>query len=261
MIKFTKSDDYLSVFIRGEFYTIPRTHFNWNEILRVIKDPFLFDNEKEDLILNYIDYRQKIQSYGDLEVYNDEIYYKKEKIEGYFVDKILDLIDENLPVKNLLAGLERLQKNPSMRIRENLYKFLENGNIVWQEDGRFLAFKGVRSNFTDCYTGTFNNAPGSYVSVPRQDVDDEPTRTCSKGLHVCSYDYLNFFVAEKYLVCAVDPADVVSIPNDYNFTKMRVCAYEVLEEIKFEKIKDFHDEFYLDNEEEFYFSEELDTLD
>jgi hypothetical protein len=32
----------------------------------------------------------------------------------------------------------------------------------------------------------------------------------------------------------IDPADVVSCPVDYNNSKLRVCAYEVIEELPFD---------------------------
>ena len=69
------------------------------------------------------------------------------------------------------------------------------------------------------------------VSMPRQAVDDNPNNTCSHGLHVCSYEYLKNFTGERLVVCKVNPRDVVSIPTDYNHTKMRVCRYEVIQEI------------------------------
>jgi hypothetical protein len=33
------------------------------------------------------------------------------------------------------------------------------------------------------------------------------------------------------MICKVNPADVVAIPNDYNNTKMRVWTYEVVGEV------------------------------
>jgi hypothetical protein len=68
--------------------------------------------------------------------------------------------------------------------------------------------------------------------VPRNCVDEDPDRTCSHGLHVCSFDYLPHFSHANghVVVCKVNPADVVAIPRDYNNTKMRVCRYEVVGE-------------------------------
>ena len=72
--------------------------------------------------------------------------------------------------------------------------------------------------------------------MPRNEVEDNPEKTCSAGLHVCSYDYLDNYSSsecdlDRVVICEVDPQDVVSIPSDYNNAKMRVCKYKVIDEI------------------------------
>jgi hypothetical protein len=39
-------------------------------------------------------------------------------------------------------------------------------------------------------------------------------------------------------VVEVNPANVVAVPYDYNFSKMRVCEYKVLTEIEPKEIPD-----------------------
>jgi hypothetical protein len=41
------------------------------------------------------------------------------------------------------------------------------------------------------------------------------------------------------MVCKVNPKNVVSIPADYNNSKMRVCEYEVIDELNMADIKEF----------------------
>jgi hypothetical protein len=87
--------------------------------------------------------------------------------------------------------------------------------------------------FVDCYTGEVDNSVGMHVSMHRNDVNDDRNITCSTGLHFCSLGYLN---ASNYggengtviVMVKINPKDVVSIPRDYNNTKGRCCAYEVL---------------------------------
>ena len=62
-------------------------------------------------------------------------------------------------------------------------------------------------------------------------VDDESSRTCSEGYHVCSKGYLQHFSGDVVISCTVSPADVVSIPKDYNHTKMRVCRYTPIAQV------------------------------
>lgn len=62
--------------------------------------------------------------------------------------------------------------------------------------------------------------------MPRNFVEDNPEVACSHGLHCASAEY-----AKGYGVLtevAVDPADVVSVPYDYDFAKCRCCRFEIL---------------------------------
>jgi hypothetical protein len=67
--------------------------------------------------------------------------------------------------------------------------------------------------------------------MPRSKVDDDPESTCSTGLHVCSFEYLRSFGGQRTMLCQVDPADVVSVPIDYQNTKVRVCRLTVVKEV------------------------------
>jgi hypothetical protein len=76
-----------------------------------------------------------------------------------------------------------------------------------------------------------DNSVGQVVEMERNQVDDDQNRTCSTGLHFCSQEYLNHFSGEHTMIVKINPADVVSIPNDYNDSKGRACRYEVIGEL------------------------------
>ena len=67
--------------------------------------------------------------------------------------------------------------------------------------------------------------------MPRNQVDENKDRTCSSGLHFCSYDYLAHFGGERIMVLKINPKDVVSIPTDYNNSKGRCARYLVVDEL------------------------------
>ncbi len=146
--------------------------------------------------------------------------------------RMLTQLEQGFDLKPMARFLEKLMQNPSYRVVEHLYGFLEYGKNAITEDGDFLAYKAIRADWRDIHSGTMDNSIGQVVSVPRNSVDEDPNRTCSYGLHVCSFEYLpNFAHADGHVVvCKVSPADVVAIPSDYNNTKMRVCRYEVVGE-------------------------------
>ena len=91
----------------------------------------------------------------------------------------------------------------------------------------------------DVYTGTIDNRVGNVVSMPRNQVDDLSERTCSHGLHVCSIGYLTHYTGERLVAVKVNPRDIVSIPKDYENSKMRVCEYTVVQELDMSTIAAF----------------------
>jgi hypothetical protein len=69
------------------------------------------------------------------------------------------------------------------------------------------------------------------VEMPRNFVNDDQNNTCSDGLHFCSQEYLGHFGGERVMILKVNPRDVVSIPNDYNYSKGRASRYEIVGEM------------------------------
>jgi len=142
---------------------------------------------------------------------------------------------DGLPHEPLLNFFKNLMDNPSKRAVDELYDFLEAGELPITEDGHFLAFKNVRSNYKDIHSGTFDNSVGKVCEMPRNGVDEDKDRTCSAGLHFCSIKYLPSFTDSdggKTMIVKINPKDVVAIPADYNNTKGRTCRYEVVAEYK-----------------------------
>lgn len=159
--------------------------------------------------------------------------YQDRALDNYVARKLIESVKEGFIANNpLIPFIEKLMRNPSLRAVQQLYPFLEKGNIALAPNGNFVAFKAIRANWTDIHSGTFDNSIGQDVRVRRNEVDEDPDVTCSHGLHVCSYDYLPHFAhADGHVIIVeVDPGDVVAIPRDYNDTKMRVCRYVVVGE-------------------------------
>ena len=86
-----------------------------------------------------------------------------------------------------------------------------------------------------------DNSPGTIVEMERYKVDDNKDQTCSTGLHFCGMSYLPHFGGSdsRTVIVKIDPADVVSIPSDYNGAKGRACRYEVIGEMGVDPDKAF----------------------
>lgn len=141
---------------------------------------------------------------------------------------------KNETYKAFAKFLKNLYQNPSYKSVEQLYGFLESNDLPITQNGTFLAYKKVEADYFDIHSHSFDNSIGKTVSMPRYQVEDNPEVTCSHGLHVCSYGYLDNYASSdlnRVVICEVNPKDVVSIPTDYNNAKMRVCEYKVVDEI------------------------------
>lgn len=83
--------------------------------------------------------------------------------------------------------------------------------------------------FTDWHTKRSTIVLGTAVSMPRKDCDNNPSNTCSSGLHVGAPGYVKSFGGSSdsnyILACLVSPMNVVAVPEDYDFEKMRTCEY------------------------------------
>lgn len=168
----------------------------------------------------------------NLSIQDGILRYKDEVLDLYVAKKLMDMIREGFSVKPMVNFIEKLMLNPSRRAVHDLYRFLEHGNMPLTPEGDFIAYKAIREDWKDIHSGTMDNSIGAVVKMSRNRVDENPNNTCSHGLHVCSFSYLPHFAhANGHIVeVAVNPADVVAIPADYNNTKMRVCQYTVLRE-------------------------------
>jgi hypothetical protein len=196
-------------------------------------------NNDVTTITDIIDVAGALQKYvsGEMRIENGVVYHKNSPIDTYATRKVVEFMNARLPFKPLLNFIERVMRNPSFRAVQDLYQFLEAGNMPITDDGHFLAYKKVRYaengiDLVDIYTGTINNNVGALVEMPRNQVNEDPNVTCSYGLHVCSYDYLKHYGAgpgSAVVTVLVDPADVVAVPTDYNNAKMRVCRYTIVE--------------------------------
>lgn len=153
---------------------------------------------------------------------------------------IVSLYKEDAPIDCFINFWHKLNQNPSNKAVNRLYDFIEKHNITILPDGNLLLYRVVRRTeqpgvFVDIYTGTMKQAIGETISVSRNSVDDRDEVSCSHGIHVCSFSYTNYYGSahsgeDAVVNVSVNPANIVSIPFDYNCAKLRVCEFTILEE-------------------------------
>lgn len=163
---------------------------------------------------------------------NGTVYFDNKPIHNALATRIVDFMKEGLPFKHLLKFMENIEQNPSCKAKEELFDFLSHKSLPITEDGCFLAYKAVSPDYTDKHTGKVDNHIGAKPWMKRNDVDDDRENGCSRGYHAGSLEYISIFgnSGDHLMIVKIHPADVVSVPKDYSFQKLRCNTYEVVDE-------------------------------
>jgi hypothetical protein len=221
---FTITQDSVTVILDSKAYTVQKGAPNFLALRQAIV------SERWDDIPKNLTVGKSISEWakGKFTVDGNVISYEGNKLPEELNERILAMATNGENPTALFKFWERLSKNPSYRSVNQLWPFLKHIGIPITDDGYFLAYKSVRSNYKDVHSGTIDNRPGVVVDMPRNKISDDPQTPCHEGLHVGALSYAQSFGGERIVVCKVDPEHVVCVPHDEQSRKMRVCKYEVL---------------------------------
>ena len=224
------TDGFLTVVVDGKQYTILASNPAFASAVSSFQikdfDALMLALEPSRKFLNlYAKYEQ-------IEVKDGSVFVDGDVIQSVVADRIINFLADGVDCLPIFKFITRLQLNPSKRAVDELYTFLEHKHLPYTETGTFLAYKAVRNNFTDKHTGKFFNGVGEVLSMPRNKVDDDKNVGCSYGFHAGTLKYASEFAGgdDKLVLVEIDPADVVSIPTDCQFQKLRTARYKVVAE-------------------------------
>lgn len=243
IVSHISTDSFLHAIVGDDMVTMTNDHPNWREAIEALKRRDgaelvrLSEPKKvEDVVTAAI---AEVFECGAMRIKSTptgrRLFYKGLMIDNEFAAEVINAYTAGMPVNHYLAFFENLIQNPLESAVAELFEYCKCGRFTITEDGHILAFKRVLENFMDIHSATFDNSPGKICEVPRDSVDPNRDRTCSSGLHFCSYDYLPHYGSsnrstDKVIIVKINPRDIVAIPSDYNNHKGRTCRYEVLRE-------------------------------
>lgn len=248
----------LTAVIDGSVFTVDKSHDNYNELLEYFKT-----SDKDNFLKFYKQTKKEVTVEpiikGTVLTFDgSDLYYNGNKLHHTYVDRIVSARENGFPIEPMLKFFENLLQNPSQRSLEELPDFLMNRNLPITEDGCFLAYKSVSSDWYSKASGSLTlisgkadsngrifNGVGEVIECLRNEVDDERGNECSKGLHVGGLAYSGpggwyNSSTDKVVIVKVNPKDVVSVPKDHDAQKVRTCRYEVVEEFK-QALNDNHE--------------------
>lgn len=227
---FNSENGFITIFIDGEQHTIRANASNFEKA-----KSFFIASDWDSLLFEMnpsLRFKSLYAKYEAVEVKDGQVFVNGDSIHEVDARRILGFMSEGADCVPIFKFITRLQNNPSKRAVDELYKFLEHKNLPLTDSGTFLAYKAVRDDFTDKHTGKFFNGVGEVLEMPRNKVDDDKNVGCSYGFHAGTLKYASDFMGGygHLMVVEIDPADVVSIPVDCEFQKLRTCKYKVVYE-------------------------------
>jgi hypothetical protein len=220
----------LTVFIEGKQFVVHATDSNFQLAVKAYSEK---DWETLHTLVNpSIAFMKLYAKYEQIEVKNGNVYVNDESISNVIATRILDYLSQGIDCLPVFKFITKLNLNPSSRAVNELYTFLEHKFLPITNNGNFLAYKALRSNYTDIHTGKFDNNVDNVLEMPRNKVDDNKDVGCSYGFHAGTLDYARNFRPHdgKLVLVEINPADVVSIPTDCECQKLRTCKYKVVAE-------------------------------
>lgn len=266
MIPYVKQGPNIIMILDGSAATVSPSHINFKRIKEDL-EAGNFDNIKA--LYNIVESVKKASN-GEIDLSSSaadvSVKISGDPAKYAIAERIIKGLSIGEDMNKYKLFMANCQLNPSKIAIEELYQFLQNCNLPITDDGCFLAFKKVDSDFYDLHSHTvphytpdhltkigagpelFKGVYGKraevkltcvyesgvqhlQISMPREKVDSNRYNLCSSGLHFCSKSYLPKFgwsERAKILIVKINPKDVVSIPPDYNLSKGRASSYVVM---------------------------------
>jgi hypothetical protein len=189
-----------------------------------------------DAFISFVNPELRLKSlyakYEGIEVKDGNLYVFDEPVHSTLATRVLSFLEAGLDCVHLFKFILKLNLNPSKRAVDELYTFLEHRALPITDNGNFCAYKAVREDYTDKHSGKFLNTVDAVLEMPRNKVDDDKNIGCSYGFHAGTIEYAKQFSGGygHIMLVEINPSDVVSIPTDCEFQKLRTCKYKVVGE-------------------------------
>jgi hypothetical protein len=246
-MKYIINESGIVLFMNGSPRKIKKDEAQYAPILKALRLPMNEQENALEAIFASANPNADMHKQGfQVNHQSNAVSYKGELLPTPLAQKVISLIQSNLPVTLLEKFWENLKLNPSYNSVRELYDFLSYKELPITEDGCFIAYRGLRNDFFSVYgntstqvikglvdsEGRIYNGVGEEIEVARNCVDDDRDNSCSFGVHAGSYEYAKDWSRGRLVAVKINPKDVVSVPKDFQCQKLRCCAYTVIAEIK-----------------------------
>lgn len=214
-----------------------------DEVLRILCPEYSEIVDSRNKALSMV---EKLRQSKFLRVKNNTIYWDNVSSLSVPVELAEAIVDAELEHNDLKISTYRnfwtlMSLNPDEECRKNLYWFLQLHGLKLAKCGFFVAYRNVDTTeeegvYTDHHSHSTRITIGNVVTLDRNKCDCDSNIECSRGLHCASGKWLkrNYF-GSVGLACLVNPADVVAVPHNSEYGKLRTCAYLPMEIIHYDE--------------------------
>jgi len=204
-----------------------------NEIISILNPEFYKIKKEREQALSTI---EKLRQSKILRVYNNAIYWDNVSSLSVPIDLANSILDAEFNHDYLKITTYRnfwtlMSLNTNEECRNNLYWFLQLYGLKLAKCGFFVAYRNVDTTpkegvYTDYHSHSTVIKIGEVVTLDRNKCDCDSSHECSRGLHCASAKWLkkNYY-GNTGIACLVNPADVVAVPHNSEYGKLRTCAY------------------------------------
>lgn len=232
----------VTALIDGEIYVATNEHPNWQQIVQKL---VVHDVTAAELFNIAKMVQRRFEPLGSRVTVSDgKVFYDGDEINNSLTEMIMRFLNDGIDDwQPLVKFFEKVMLNPNDHSREQLYSWLVGRNITIDTDGDIIAYKGVKVIDEKYFSinagkaivdgveveGYIPNAKGSVITMPRSEVEHNPSVGCHKGIHAGTWDYASGFAQGAVLTVKIDPRDVVSVPSDCSAQKMRTCRIRIID--------------------------------
>lgn len=253
MQKIIKVDNKVTVFLEnGEIVEKEVTEDEFKKVVEAQTDEEVLNllcseyQKSIELHNNALTLIEKIQKSKLLSMRGDVVYWEEVSclsVPEELVKAIIKAEEEHneLKISTYRNFWTLMSLNPSEECRKNLYWFLQLHGLKLAKCGFFVVYRNVDTTkekgvYTDHHSHSTRIEIGEMVTIPREKCDCNSNNECSRGLHCASVKWLkkNYF-GDVGLACLVNPADVVAVPHNSEYGKLRTCAYLPMDIIHYDK--------------------------
>lgn len=230
----------VTVVVDGIPYSASNEHPNFRDILTLATEG---DKSVVDLFDVSLAVAKKFEFLSDrVSVKDGIVYFDLKPIHSVLNTQIVEFMKAGLDFMSLVNFYEKLEQNPNEDSRNQLYAWLDAHKFTITPEGDLLGYKGVRKIAEGQYEsvkhgraivngvevrGAIPNNIGYVITMPRDEVQHNPSVGCSTGLHVGTWNYARSWANGEVLEVRVNPRDVVSVPHDCSAQKLRTCQYTI----------------------------------